>query len=217
MDNKVKRRCLLPAIPEQELAAKLLDAAVDAIFLSDFDLAAELIQAADMQKLRERNILLVSTLKPEIHRQTTRPRDLLKKDQRDPVRMPATSLQRTVFAEDGWRCRFCGTKVICREARKKLVQLFPNVVTWGGPEYQQHAALYGMAVSLDHVLPHSRGGKNERSNFVTACYTCQVGRGEWTLDESELLDPRDHPPVLDAWDGLSRIRSYRPPTSGEAP
>jgi len=27
------------------------------------------------------------------------------------------------------------------------------------------------------------------SNFVTACYCCQFGRGEWTLEEIEIENP----------------------------
>ncbi len=65
-----------------------------------------------------------------------------------------------------------------------------------------------MASSLDHVVPHGRGGKNEDSNFVTACYCCQFGRGEWTLEEAELEDPRLREPVRDGWDGLSRLVAY---------
>ncbi|WP_425342692.1 HNH endonuclease [Piscinibacter koreensis] len=62
-----------------------------------------------------------------------------------------------------------------------------------------------MAASLDHVVPHSRGGTHELSNLVTACYCCQFGRGEWTLAESELADPRHREPIVDGWDGLDRL------------
>jgi 5-methylcytosine-specific restriction endonuclease McrA len=73
-------------------------------------------------------------------------------------------------------------------------------------EYQRHAALYAMASSLDHIVPHGgRGGRLAYDNFVTACYCCQFGRGEWTLEESGLNNPMLRSPVVDAWDGLSRL------------
>ena len=32
-------------------------------------------------------------------------------------------------------------------------------------------------LTLDHLVPHSKGGTNEASNLVTACLRCNAGRG----------------------------------------
>lgn len=206
--NSLMRRCLLEPIHEHHLAAELLRQAADALLQQRVALAAELLVSADFSVIREHTVRVVGAMSVEIHRQINRPKGL-PKEERDPMRMPSLTDQNLIFERDGWRCRFCAVKVISRKARGVFVRSFPKETRWGGKEFDRHAALYSMAVSLDHVLPHSRGGGNEVSNFVTACYCCQFGRGEWTLEESELFDPRDYEPVVDDWDGLTRLDGFR--------
>lgn len=45
----------------------------------------------------------------------------------------------------------------------------------------------------------------DEPNLVTACNACQFGRGQWTLEEVGFFDPREYPPFLDEWDGLTRL------------
>lgn len=198
------RRSLLDPIPEFDLAAKLLDAAAEAVLLGQLDHAASLIVGADFPKIMDYTKRIVGKMSQEVHRQTRRP-IVLPKGERDKIRMPSEKVQEDIFMRDGWRCRFCCVKVVSKKARSVLVKRFPNETHWGPKEFLRHSALYSMTASLDHVLPHSRGGTNDPENLVTACYCCQFGRGEWTLEESELLDPRNFVPVVDAWDGLSRL------------
>lgn len=198
------RRCLREPIAELELASKLLDATVDAHILGNTELASLLLKQSDLPEVSSYAISLVGKMSQEIHRNIKRPK-CLPKEERDPARMPSEKIQLEIFARDGWRCRFCNTKVINRKARGVLVKAYQDETNWSAPEFERHSALYAMAASLDHVVPHGRGGKNEMSNFVTACYCCQFGRGEWTLDEVEILDPRERKPINDQWDGLTRL------------
>lgn len=198
------RRCLLEPIPELDLAAKLLDAATDALIQNRRDLAAELIVRADIQLITEYADKIIGKMSPEIHRHMRRP-DSLPEDERHPDRMPNSTVQNEIFGNDGWHCRFCGSKVVCSNARDILIGLYPNETHWSKEWRNCHPALYAMTASLDHVLPHSRGGKNDISNFITACYCCQFGRGALTLEEAELLDPRDKEPIASEWDGLTRL------------
>lgn len=202
------RRSLLNPIPELALAAKLLDAAAESVLHGRTKTAARLIKDADIPEIMEYTVRIVGKLSPEVHRQTHL-LAVLSKSEREPARMPNAQTEREIFERDGWRCRFCETKVISRKARTTLITMFPSETHWGKKEFERHPALYSMAVSLDHVVPHSRGGTNDLSNFVTACYCCQVGRGQWTLEESELVDPRRFRPIVDNWDGLSRIEEFR--------
>ena len=174
------RHSILTPIPELEEAALLLDAAANAIIAGKTHLAAALIRQADI---------------PEI----------MVYAKRDPLRMPSQREQRTIFSRDGWRCRFCGTKVICKLARSLITRVFAIESNWTSAEFQRHSALYALASSLDHVIPHGRGGKNEYENYVTSCYCCQFGRGEWTIEEAELEDPRSRAPLVNGWDGLARL------------
>jgi 5-methylcytosine-specific restriction endonuclease McrA len=198
------RHSILVPIPELDLAAKLLDASASAMLACRLPLAASLLVQADLPEIMKYARRAVGPLSIEVHKTIKRPKCLPHCD-RHPIRMPDVISQRAIFKRDGWRCRFCGTKVICKEARAVVTNAFVIEARWTSKEYQRHSALYALASSLDHVVPHGRGGKNEESNFVTSCYCCQFGRGEWTLEEAELYDPRLREPVRDGWDGLSRL------------
>jgi hypothetical protein len=202
------RYCLLPPGPENELAARLLGEAADALLRNEVELAARLIRQADLEPIRARAIRMVGRMSLEVHRTKHRPATR-PKSERAPGRMPSAAKQRAVFERDGWHCRFCGTPVISRDARRILARRFPAEANCSGKEFARHAALYAMAASLDHVEPHSRGGLHEDTKFVTACYCCQFGRGELLLAEAGLTDPRDRPPRVDAWDGLTRLLVIR--------
>lgn len=201
------RQCLLEPTKKHAEAAGLLASAADALLSGDQISAAQLLVLADFPSVNQHVLRLVSKLTPEVHRSTRRPVPI-RKDERDPTRMPPLSVEWQIYERDGWRCRFCGMKVISRKARGVFVSLFPKETRWEAPEFERHFALYALASSLDHVVPHSRGGVNWEDNFVTACYGCQFGRGEWTLDEVEIEDPRLRPPIVDGWDGLIRIENY---------
>lgn len=200
----MKRRSLLQPIAELELAAKLLDAAADALLLGRLAMSQRLVEEADMPEIIEHVRRLVSTLSPEVHGNNKRPK-CLPKGERDPARMPNMSAEQAIYVRDGWRCRFCDMKVISRRARGVLAKSLGIAENWTSNRQQANSALYALASSLDHVVPHGRGGRNEPENLITACYGCQFGRGEWTLEEVMLEDPRLRPPKRDEWDGLARL------------
>lgn len=43
--------------------------------------------------------------------------------------------------------------------------------------------------TLDHVLPVSRGGRNQRGNLVAACFGCNQAKGAMTGDEFRATRP----------------------------
>jgi len=61
-----------------------------------------------------------------------------------------------VFKRDSYQCQYCG--MYCK----------PDVV------------------SIDHIIPRSKGGKNKWRNLVTACKPCNNIKGDKTLDECEM-------------------------------
>ena len=72
-------------------------------------------------------------------------------------RLPRTKVKfnrRNIFARDGNRCQYCGKK-------------FPTV-----------------ELSLDHVMPRSRGGGTDWENIVCACVRCNVRKGGRTPSEA---------------------------------
>jgi 5-methylcytosine-specific restriction endonuclease McrA len=58
--------------------------------------------------------------------------------------------KQNVFARDRWRCQYCGK-------RKSISQL-----------------------TLDHVIPRSRGGANDWENVVTSCIECNTRKANRT-------------------------------------
>jgi hypothetical protein len=42
-------------------------------------------------------------------------------------------------------------------------------------------------LTLDHVVPRSRGGKNSWTNLVTCCMKCNVSKGDRLLEETDMV------------------------------
>lgn len=66
-----------------------------------------------------------------------------------------------VFKRDGFRCKYCG------------------------------ATALSSALSLDHVVPHSKGGSDDPANLVTACVPCNGGKSDVPLEQSQLAPAAD--------------------------
>ncbi len=72
-------------------------------------------------------------------------------------RLPRTKIKfnrRNIFARDGNRCQYCGKRFSTGE------------------------------LSLDHVMPRSRGGGTDWENIVCACVRCNVRKGGRTPSEA---------------------------------
>ena len=65
--------------------------------------------------------------------------------------------RRNLFARDGNRCQYCGKS-------------FPT-----------------SELSLDHVIPRSRGGKHTWENLVSACRSCNHRKGGKTLEDARMV------------------------------
>lgn len=197
------RPCFLPPIPELALAADWLSLAVDATLQGREDEAKRWIAEADLPVLGEFAQRITGKVDPAIHWQARMPTTVLA--DRVKQRMPSASVEYGIYQRDGWRCRFCEIRIISPNARKRLVALYPTVARWGRANRDKHHGLSALTATLDHILPHSRGGTNDDTNLVAACGMCQFGRGHWTLEEVGFTDPRDRAPIVDGWDGLTRL------------
>jgi len=136
------------------------------------------------------------------------------------LRMPTGADAEIIFRRDGFRCRYCACRVIRPGVRSLLTALFPDIVRWPGGkggDQAKHAAFYALNGVLDHVEPFARGGDSSIENIVTACWPCNFGKEDHTIEELRLSDPRLRTPVVDDWDGLSRlVRNRRKPAGGKA-
>ena len=199
------RRCLLPPLPEHDLAADLLSGAADALLRHDLPQAANLLRESDLRPLEDYRNAVAGPINSAILRQASLPVYARAHETTGP-RMPTLGVTKQLLARDGYRCRFCGSRVIVKEARRAFIKALPTVVRWNGTNRGNHFGLAVLSASIDHLVPFQRGGRNDSDNLVTACNPCQFGRGHWLLDEVELQDPRMYPPNVDSWDGLTRLR-----------
>lgn len=122
----------------------------------------------------------------------------------DPLVYPNASVVQDVLARDGYRCRYCQRPVV----HEKLLKAVRAVVgaeslPFGPTNLTAHGAVFAHRAVLDHVLPRKRGGRTEPGNLVTACYPCNFGKAEYTLEQLGLCPPR--PAVVDTWDGLHSL------------
>ena len=205
--RKKLRTCLRDPIPEISDAAKYLDAAVSAHLTGATILAEELIRLSDMPVIREWTESLWGIDSPyNAHCEVPEAPQRLPKEARAPVRMPTTSEKNQLHLRDGFHCRFCEIPVIRKEIRNAIKKAYPQALTWGSKNVDQHAAFQAMWLQYDHLLPHARGGYNELDNIVIACAPCNYGRSDNLLEEVGLVNPMERDPVVSNWDGLERFR-----------
>ena len=205
----VLRRFLKTPIPEFALAADLLSDAADALVAGDLKTCGERLIEADLRPLRNFAFLLAGPISSEIHRQSAYPK-FIPVPREDRPRMPSGADQLKVFARDGFRCRFCESRVIVRAAHRAFADALPSEARLGQTNETSHFGLSTLSASLDHLLPYARGGTNDPTNLVTACGPCQYGRVHWTLEEVQIENPLNYPPVVDEWDGLTRLMPLTP-------
>jgi len=75
--------------------------------------------------------------------------------------------RQSIFERDGCTCQYCGDHY----PRSRL--------------------------TLDHIVPASRGGDDSWENLVVACHTCNVRKADRTPDEAHM--PLLRPPKKPAW------------------
>ena len=82
---------------------------------------------------------------------------------------PVAFTRRNVYRRDGYRCQYCGIRP--------------------GPDH----------LTLDHVVPRSRGGQTTWDNCVTACFRCNARKANRNLRESGM--PLKSLPAIPQWPG----------------
>ena len=201
------RPCFRDPIPEIFEAAELLNQAVDAHLNDRSTEAGKLLMQADMSKVRAWLESIWGKGNPEIWRirKVEGAPKTLDKSERDPKRKPSKQDERALIERDGYQCRFCGIPVIRSEVRIAMRKHYPDELKWRSSNSEQHAAFQCMWVQYDHILPHSRGGRTDLDNLAITCSGCNYGRGEYTLEEVGLIDPRTRPVTRTDWDGLERF------------
>lgn len=127
----------------------------------------------------------------------------ISEDLRDPRRSPKI-FQTEVFNRDGYRCRYCGSKLISQDFIKLFIKKIDSPLFQRG----HNAATINGIIHItwpvaDHVTPWNQGGRTDLTNLVSACAPCNYGKDGNTLEQLGLQNPLDREPVIDKWNGLT--------------
>lgn len=106
-----------------------------------------------------------------------------------------------IFIRDGFVDRYSGEKLVFPPVLRMLSRLmpkeFPFHKNWKMSE--SHIAYWQLIPTLDHVIPVSRGGEDNESNWVCSSQLRNSAKSNWLLEE---LGWQLHPAGdLKEWDG----------------
>ena len=115
---------------------------------------------------------------------------------------------RSLAERGGWRCGYCGIRVIeprvLRKAQKLLGKsVFPSRTT-GGSNRDYHGVWLLTALTLDHVEPLCLSGDDSDRNLVAACWGCNFGKYHYTLEQLDLRWPKQRNSSKNGWRGLTQ-------------
>lgn len=135
---------------------------------------------------------------------------LIHESLRDPIRTPA-KYQNEVFRRDGFRCRYCGCKLISQNFFRVFIKkLNASVFERGSTNLTTHGIIHAAWPVADHVVPWIIGGKTDLGNLVSSCATCNYGKAGYTIEQIGIENPLEFSPILDGWDGLeSKVESAK--------
>jgi hypothetical protein len=119
-----------------------------------------------------------------------------------------------VFVRDGFTDRYTGERLIfppvLRVISAELPLEFPYHPNWRTDV--THPAYWEVGATVDHLVPVSRGGADDDSNWITTSMARNSAKMNWTL--AELGWSLQEPGNFKEWDGLIRwfleYTKYRP-------
>ncbi|WP_308123984.1 HNH endonuclease [Mycolicibacterium xanthum] len=109
-----------------------------------------------------------------------------------------------LFMRDGFIDRYTGDRLVnpgvLRLLHVVLGDDFPAHANW--KVSKTHPAFWELFPTVDHLVPLSRGGRDDESNWVTASMLSNQAKAQWSVDDLGWeLHPRGD---VEEWDGLSR-------------
>ena len=114
-----------------------------------------------------------------------------------------TDRQKTrVFIRDGFIDRYSGERMVFPPVLRIMSLLMPEVFpfhkNWKTSEC--HLAYWHLLPTIDHIVPVSRGGNDDESNWVCTSQLRNSAKSNWLLEELgwELKAPGG----FEEWDGL---------------
>ena len=118
---------------------------------------------------------------------------------------PSRALETQVFLRDGYRCRYCQTRVLDFKVFRKMEKLVgkENFRASAGTNDLRHGITFFFRATADHVEPRKGGGPTTIDNLVTACWNCNIGKSDALLYQMGIEDPINYPTEEKLkWDGM---------------
>ena len=118
---------------------------------------------------------------------------------------PSRALEKQVFLRDGYRCRYCQTRVLDFKVFQKMEKLVgrENFRASADTNKLRHGITFFFRATADHVLPLTRGGQTTLDNLVTSCWNCNIGKLNALLSQMGIEDPSNYPTEEKLkWDGM---------------
>ena len=129
------------------------------------------------------------------------------KEYRDLLRSP-DKYKIQVFERDGYRCRYCGSRLISQNFLKTFIKnLNSPIFKRGKTNLTTHGIIHATWPVADHVILWVIGGKTNLLNLVASCAPCNYGKAGYTIEQIGIDNPFKHPPKIDGWDGLESLVS----------
>ncbi len=124
---------------------------------------------------------------------------------RDLIRSPK-KIQDAVFERDGYKCRYCGNKLLSQVfIRLFIKKLGSQLFQRGETNVTTHGIIHIAWPVADHVIPWNKGGLTNLENLVSSCATCNYGKDGYTIEQLGIQNPFNREPSLDKWNGLTDI------------
>ena len=122
---------------------------------------------------------------------------------KDPLRSPQ-KVQNEVFKRDGYKCRYCGNRLISQDFIKLFIKkLDSSLFQRGKSNLTTHGIIHIAWPVADHVIPWNKGGRTNLTNLVSSCATCNYGKDGYTMEQLGIQNPFDREPQIDNWNGLT--------------
>lgn len=124
------------------------------------------------------------------------------------VRKISVTRLHSLAERGGWRCGYCGIRVIEPRVLRKAQNLlgkpvFPSRTT-GGSNRDYHGVWLLTALTLDHIEPLCLSGDDSDCNLVAACWGCNFGKYHYTLEQLDLRWPQQRNSSKNGWRGLTQ-------------
>jgi hypothetical protein len=196
------RHCLIPYPIKFEAQIDQVERAVD-LHLTEPRLARELVRSVDAESMKRwyMDVVLQSGFWRAAYSGVITERPIERRSRNSIGQKRLESL----FQRDHWRCRYCGIRI---GGNRKHFKAFAEAIEMpeliaGNTDETRHGLYLLMMASYDHVIPHNEGGSDDDANLVTACWGCQFGKYQFSLEALALDPPTRTAPVANgSWRGF---------------